>query len=1262
MSGERYYQDEHEAFSASRSSDYVYVPSSNKYFKKLDSHVDSVDSDIRLPLVVLGENNIGKSSLLANWTNKREQTKKRDDFLFKHFVGSSPISLKLSNMLFRLETSLKEHFHLREMKLPESEDRLRWSLARYLSAAAKKALPAHLIIVIDGVNFLKSETGPPGALHWLPTELPPNVRVIVSTIDQPIQEQFEVNEGEENGEKMEDGEETQAVEGAGGRTINIPGPNVEDDLNEKANKAKNDKKNRTTLELKRRGCPELLMEPLGVQTRQEIVLEYLVKYKDTLELTDKHKISIVTARATCQPLYLRMLLYALWVSKEMKAQKSIDDLLELYLTKYETPDLIVEVLNQCEEYVDSVNKSASYNAGLTMSKKDTTKGMLGKILAAIYTSRKGLSDDEIKGVVELSLGHRILPQTISVVLRVLRGITFVVNKLRTFSHRAFRDAVYAKYIGSPAAHIEQHKAMAKYFSRFPPCARKLDALPYHLEVSGAWNKLRNLLVDVNSFKIWWTQNHKKEFILLWASLTTRTDPEDDDKTMKIVTGEFDETTMRHNQKIRPHFDIVDEYARSVEEYREREAPSDEAMGRIVLKIAQFLVEFALLGHEEESDVPNFIHPQIPNSDFQSLGVPYIDTDEDFNSTFIFPKLAENAEEDDINLDLTLKPSSNEDELPVSTYYYHRWMWISFPYLALANCGDRFQKGIRIHKNYMKDVPVHTDEYREYQKLDFSKDFPEGQLIKKDYRPPQTKAKISESLKRIATQDIPKLPIRKPTKVRITKPKFASEDDEIAGAMDKMLDELYADIAQYRYEHDVHIQQKAIYKSKLLELQNEYTDLERTYNGSKKIENKLAAVQKKEKDNQNICDNLKIVNRNLRAVLAMCERHPAIHPSLIKELEDKIKQDTALLREVQEQLWEEQFEIHSYKLDFPILRKAIQETILLHHEMLLHRGTMIKNLKSAAEENFRVMERGLSKLATNSSATVPNKRVAKSAPKPKAPFKNRGDLNRKISDTKLTLWQKNADIIKRETKIPDPGLFLQKFTNIETLEEQMNEMKQSAQQRIEELTAEIARLEKEMVESKNMTNENPMLKPTGGDSTEKNSDSLDAKIRKGYVEYKKAKEAATTSINLEQRARSGLKHVAEILGIRMESDGPHPPVHDLVHAIEEVLDVLQEDAERRQQQNGAEKSKSKATKTEAIATQRAPQLDEAFEAYKSPKARLPTKLVTKPTDEMTYEDEEGDTAFMSRKDVKEISQKNLKQELKKVEAKNKKDAQAAAMAA
>lgn len=39
----------------SRSADYVYVPSSPKYFKKLEQHVDSVEHDIKLPLVVTGE-------------------------------------------------------------------------------------------------------------------------------------------------------------------------------------------------------------------------------------------------------------------------------------------------------------------------------------------------------------------------------------------------------------------------------------------------------------------------------------------------------------------------------------------------------------------------------------------------------------------------------------------------------------------------------------------------------------------------------------------------------------------------------------------------------------------------------------------------------------------------------------------------------------------------------------------------------------------------------------------------------------------------------------------------------------------------------------------------------------------------------------------------------------------------------------------------------------------------------------------------------
>lgn len=48
---------------------------------------------------------------------------------------------------------------------------------------------------------------------------------------------------------------------------------------------------------------------------------------------------------------------------------------------------------------------------------------------------------------------------------------------------------------------------------------QVECQPYHLEAAGCWNKLKNCLVDIDMFGIWWTPKHKKEFVALWASLT-----------------------------------------------------------------------------------------------------------------------------------------------------------------------------------------------------------------------------------------------------------------------------------------------------------------------------------------------------------------------------------------------------------------------------------------------------------------------------------------------------------------------------------------------------------------------------------------------------------------------------------------------------------------------------------------------------------------------------------------------------------------------
>lgn len=39
--------------------------------------------------------------------------------------------------------------------------------------------------------------------------------------------------------------------------------------------------------------------------------------------------------------------------------------------------------------------------------------------------------------------------------------------------------------------------------------------------------------------------------------------------------------MRHTQTVRPYFDVVEEYTRSLEEYRERTHPTDEQMGECI---------------------------------------------------------------------------------------------------------------------------------------------------------------------------------------------------------------------------------------------------------------------------------------------------------------------------------------------------------------------------------------------------------------------------------------------------------------------------------------------------------------------------------------------------------------------------------------------------------------------------------------------------------------------------------------------------------
>ena len=179
----------HEAYSSFREDKYVYVTANVKNEVGIDAYVDGEENK---PLVIAGSSGIGKNALLSNWIHQRKDkaVNWKHNFLFAHFVGCSPVSYSLQCMLLRLESSLKSFFNLRKMEIPESEERLRWSLFRFLNAAASGdknkvsgRYASKIIIIIDRDNLLRNEDTQSGALHWLPINLPDYVRFILSTVE-----------------------------------------------------------------------------------------------------------------------------------------------------------------------------------------------------------------------------------------------------------------------------------------------------------------------------------------------------------------------------------------------------------------------------------------------------------------------------------------------------------------------------------------------------------------------------------------------------------------------------------------------------------------------------------------------------------------------------------------------------------------------------------------------------------------------------------------------------------------------------------------------------------------------------------------------------------------------------------------------------------------------------------------------------------------------------------------------------------------------
>ena len=134
-------------------------------------------SDATCPCLITGPSGVGKSSLLAKLIHDyREQHP--GDVLLSHFVGASPSSTNLREMLKRF-CGLLTSMTGQDAEIPEDIPELIQTFKQFLHGVPEST---RVLIVVDALDQL-DETFNAHVLHWLPSQLPSHVKMIVSCVE-----------------------------------------------------------------------------------------------------------------------------------------------------------------------------------------------------------------------------------------------------------------------------------------------------------------------------------------------------------------------------------------------------------------------------------------------------------------------------------------------------------------------------------------------------------------------------------------------------------------------------------------------------------------------------------------------------------------------------------------------------------------------------------------------------------------------------------------------------------------------------------------------------------------------------------------------------------------------------------------------------------------------------------------------------------------------------------------------------------------------
>lgn len=406
------------------------------------------------PLVLVGEPGVGKTALLANWYRKLA-ARVSYDYSLIHFIGSTQDSTNPSYILRRIMLELKRNATTAPNlpeKVPIEPEVIRQDFPDWIARAASTS---RLILIMDGLNHLEEDGA--GELGWLPDHLPSNCRLILST---------------------------------------TPGHSLE--------------------ATRRRGWDEMIVSPLSVNERRQLLVEFLAQFGR--RLGRDHTDQINSAEQTANPLFLRTMLEEL---RQFGEHERLGERIAYYLRAQTLTQLFDRILQRLEE---------DYQPELDLARKS---------LSWIACARYGLSESELLEM----LGGSGQPMPFRKWTPFSLAIEpYMVNSsgLLDFATPYLRQAVEERYVATPQLKQQVHRRLATYFEFLPlptelypeegdqagialqpfslAIRRVLDELPWQEARAHAWQSLVDTLTLLPLFE---AANHKDqgfEWLAYWQVL------------------------------------------------------------------------------------------------------------------------------------------------------------------------------------------------------------------------------------------------------------------------------------------------------------------------------------------------------------------------------------------------------------------------------------------------------------------------------------------------------------------------------------------------------------------------------------------------------------------------------------------------------------------------------------------------------------------------------------------------------------------------